>query len=64
MEIEFEIERATKNTVRYQEMAEGDETDPVQVGTLYVQKWALNAEFDGFPERLIVTIEEAGRPTV
>ena len=54
MEIEFEIERATKNTIRYKEIGK-----PVQVGTLYVKKRALEEEFDGFPERLVVTIEEA-----
>ena len=58
MEIEFELERMTKNTLRFKEIVE-DESLPPQVGTLYVQKWALRAEFGEYPERLIVTIEEA-----
>ncbi|MGA2620282.1 MAG: hypothetical protein ABSF26_21905 [Thermoguttaceae bacterium] len=46
----FEIEKETKNTLRYSEVAEGQ---PPIVGTLYVQKWAVK----GAPKRLKVTIE-------
>jgi hypothetical protein len=47
----FEIERETKNTVRYAEVAESGQ--PPRIGTLYVQKWALGKSP---PERLAVTI--------
>ena len=56
IEREFEIERETKNTIRYEEVAAGQ---PPAIGTLYVQKWALK----GSPKRLKVTIEAAEQPT-
>ena len=40
----FELERETKNTYRFAEVVEEDGT-PV-VGTLYVQKGALNGQHD------------------
>lgn len=49
----FTLERETKNTVRYQEDADGK---PPAIGTLYVQKWLLGKEP---PKRLTVTIGEA-----
>ncbi len=51
--LHFEIERETKNTVRYAEVAESGQ--PPRIGTLYVQKWALG---DSPPERLVVTIAQ------
>lgn len=36
----FEIEKETKNTIRYQEVAEGQ---PPVIGTIYVQKWCWRA---------------------
>lgn len=36
----FEIEKETKNTIRYSETPE--EGQPARIGTLYVQKWAVN----------------------
>ena len=56
MVIRFEIERETKNTVRYKEIPEAE--TGVLVGTLYVQKWALTTEFGEFPDELFVTIED------
>ena len=50
-EVVFVMERETKNTVRFQEEANGK---PPVVGTLYVQRWALGQPL---PERLTVTIE-------
>ena len=47
----FVIDRETKNTVRFQEEADGK---PPVVGTLYVQRWALG---EPVPQRLAVTIE-------
>ncbi len=49
-------ERETKNTVRYQEEAQGK---PPVVGTLYVQRWALG---EPAPQKLTVRIRavEAG----
>jgi hypothetical protein len=44
----------TKNTVRYEE-PESDQ--PLVVGTLYVQKWAVHRLED--PEVITVTIERA-----
>ena len=54
LELGFQRERETKNTVRYEEQV----TDaPPVVGTLYLQKYALNRL--GNPDRLRVTIEAA-----
>jgi hypothetical protein len=39
--ITFTLERETKNTIRYQEDADGK---PSAIGTLYVQKWLLGKE--------------------
>ena len=49
----FATERETKNTVRFQEAANGK---PPVIGTLYVQRWALG---EPLPQRLTVTIEAA-----
>jgi hypothetical protein len=50
----FTLERATKNTIRYAEDANGKSP---AIGTLYVQKWLLG---DKPPEKLTITIGEAG----
>ena len=47
----FATERQTKNTVQFQEEANGK---PAVIGTLYVQRWALG---EPLPQRLTVTIE-------
>ena len=49
-QIEFEFERATKNTYRFQEQTF---TDPV-IGTLYVQKALFSNQT---PKKLRVTVE-------
>ena len=49
----FTLERETKNTIRYQEDANGK---PPAIGTLYVQKWLLG---DAPPKTLSVTIGES-----
>ena len=46
----FEIEKETKNTIRYSEVAEGQ---PPIIGTIYVQKWALT----GTPKQVKVILE-------
>jgi hypothetical protein len=46
----FTLERETKNTIRYQEDADGK---PPAIGTLYVQKWLLGKEQ---PKKLAVTV--------
>jgi hypothetical protein len=51
LERAFEVEKETKNTVRYAEVAEGQ---PPVIGTIYVQKWALPK---GIPEKIKVTVE-------
>jgi hypothetical protein len=48
----FTLERETKNTIRYQEDADGK---PPAIGTLYVQKWLLGKEP---PRKLTITTEE------
>jgi hypothetical protein len=48
--ITFELERDTKNTYRFQEVAKGE---PPLVGTLYVQKWAFEAK----PETITLIIK-------
>ena len=49
-EIEFEFERDTKNTYRFQEKSEGAQT----IGTLYVQKFIFGSKE---PKALKVTLE-------
>ncbi len=49
----FGLERETKNTYRYNELATDDGTPPV-IGTIYVQKWALGTKA---PEKLSVTLQ-------
>ena len=49
--IKFEYEKATKNSVRYQEVSE-DGKAPI-LGTVYVQKW-----FAGNTKTLEITIEK------
>jgi hypothetical protein len=49
----FTLERETKNTIRYQEDADGK---PPAIGTLYVQKWLLG---NAPPRKLTITIDEA-----
>ena len=49
--IQFEIEKETKNSVRYKEVPEEGEA-PI-VGSLYVQKW-----FAGNSKKIQVTIEK------
>ena len=46
----FELERDTKNTYRFQEVAKGE---PPLIGTLYVQKWA----FENKPQTITVVIK-------
>ncbi len=54
LELSFQRERETKNTVRFEEQV----TDaPPVVGTLYLQKYALNRL--GNPDRVRVTIAAA-----
>ena len=55
IEREFEMEKETKNTVRYAEVTAGQ---PPVIGTLYIQKWALK----GPPKKLKVTIEVVEQP--
>jgi len=49
--IQFEIEKETKNSVRYKEVPEEGEA-PI-VGSLYVQKW-----FAGNSKKIQITIEK------
>ena len=49
-EIEFEFERATKNTYRFQEKDSGNPA----IGTLYVQKFIFGSKE---PKALKVTVE-------
>lgn len=51
--LEFEREKETKNTIRFQELENGD--GPKVVGTLYLQKYAVKKL--GNPEKLRVTLE-------
>jgi len=55
---EFEIEKETKNTIRYKELLGEDEDFPV-VGSLYIQKWAIRKLLGNgeVPRRVRVTIE-------
>lgn len=53
MELEFKLEKATKNTCRYQE--EPSTEHPPIIETLYVQKWFLGSPP---PEEIRVKIEK------
>lgn len=54
--LEFEFDRETKHTVRYQEVL-GNQSNAVS--TLYVQKWAVRGgTASGWVQRLKVTVEE------
>jgi hypothetical protein len=48
----FQVERETKNTVRYQEQTNGK---PPAIGTLYVQKWLLG---QSPPQNLEIVLRE------
>ena len=52
---EFVFERSTKNTYRYQEVAEPGH--PPKIGTIYVQKWVVGAVA---PAKIRVTLEVTG----
>jgi len=49
--INFELEKETKNSVRYKEVP--DEGTPAIIGSLYVQKW-----FAGNSKTIQVTIDK------
>ena len=51
--VQMELEKETKNTIRYEERPEGGQ--PPRIGTLYIQKWAFLAEH---PRAIKVTVEE------
>jgi hypothetical protein len=51
--ITMELEKETKNTVRYAEKAEGK---PPAIGTLYIQKWATSPDA---PKLIAVVVEAA-----
>lgn len=53
IEADFELEKETKNTFRYQEVT--TDKHPPYIKTLYVQKWALSKI--GNPQKIKVTIE-------
>ena len=56
----FKTERQTKNTIRYAEMSHSLLDAEKVVGSLYVQKEALDEAFSGvIPDQLKVTIESA-----
>jgi len=50
--ITFETEKETKNTIRYSEVPANGE--PPKVGTLYLQKWAVQKL--GNPKRITVEV--------
>jgi hypothetical protein len=60
MELTFEREKETKNTIRFQEVGEAD--DPKVIGPLYVQKWALKEL--GNPDSLTVTVTATAEAVV
>ena len=51
MQVTLRRAKETKNTVRYEEP---DSDQPMVIGTLYLQKWALHRLGD--PETITVTI--------
>ena len=55
--IMFEMERETKNTVRFAEVVGTMDTATATIGTLYVQKHALKEINYKEGQKLIVTLE-------
>ena len=47
--VTFELEKETKNTYRFEEVAKGS---PPMIGTLYIQKWV----FETTPKTISVSI--------
>lgn len=56
--ITFDLEKETKNTIRYAEQP-NDEGQPPMIGSLYVQKWALGKTP---PATLAITITSLPDP--
>lgn len=54
IEIEFQRERETKNTIRFEEV-ESQSGEPPVVGSLYLQKWAVKRLGD--PQKIRVTVD-------
>jgi len=48
----FELEKETKNTIRYTEKPEAGK--PPSIGTIYIQKWALP---EPTPQSITVRVE-------
>ncbi len=59
MQLKFEQEKETKNTIRFQEVPEAGK--PPVIGTLYIQKWAIGQEV---PQTLSVKIENFADSTL
>ena len=59
MQLKFEQEKETKNTIRFQEVPEAGK--PPVIGTLYIQKWAIGQEV---PQPLSVKIENFADSTL
>ena len=53
LERKFEVDKETKNTIRYSEQTSGQ---PPAMGTLYIQKWALA---DNTPKKITVKVQES-----
>jgi hypothetical protein len=47
----FNLERETKNTIRYAEATDGK---PAAIGTIYVQKWLVGNDP---PKKLTITVD-------
>ena len=53
-EIEFEMEKETKNTIRYAEVLKDDGMPPV-VKTLYLQKWTFGKDKPPAKIKVVIT---------
>ncbi len=53
LERKFEVDKETKNTLRYSEKVSGQ---PPAMGTLYIQKWALP---ENPPKTITVKVQES-----
>ena len=52
LKIAFRLEKATKNTFKFEEQPESGQ--PPRIGSLYVQKWAMGEDP---PKRITVTVQ-------
>jgi hypothetical protein len=54
--VNFKFNKSTKNTVRYEEVTNGD--DPPIIGTIYIQKWFLD-QYPKLSQSVTICIQDS-----